>query len=87
MDNSYSSLLSCQDQLKQANLHIDIVSYNAQYTEEEDITDDDSDVLDPISCGCGKVLSSGWLCSDCRTSCKKCHRALANGEACGRCCT
>ncbi|KAG2210517.1 hypothetical protein INT47_002459 [Mucor saturninus] len=57
------------------------------YNEEEEESDRDTisdDDEEPI-CGCGKALSSGWNCTQCRQNCTTCQRALAHEEICSRC--
>lgn len=57
------------------------------YNEEEEESDQDicsDDDEDPM-CGCGKALSSGWDCTQCRQNCTTCQRALTPEEICSRC--
>lgn len=57
------------------------------YNEEEEESDRDTisdDDEEPI-CGCGKALSSGWNCTQCRQNCTTCQRALTYEEICSRC--
>lgn len=44
-----------------------------------------SDMEESVICGCGKVLATGWDCSQCRSNCSSCHRALGPNEICNRC--
>lgn len=46
----------------------------------EDENNDES-----ITCACGKLLSAGWDCIQCRSNCSSCHRALGPNEICNRC--
>ncbi|KAI9469059.1 MAG: hypothetical protein EXX96DRAFT_623969 [Benjaminiella poitrasii] len=52
---------------------------------EEEEDEEENNIKDKIVCACGKVLSTGWLCTECRINCSKCNRALAPNEECGRC--
>ncbi|GAA5813968.1 hypothetical protein MFLAVUS_007458 [Mucor flavus] len=60
--------------------------YKYYNEEEEDSNDEDihSDEEEPM-CGCGKTLTSGWNCIECRHNCTTCHRALTLEEICSRC--
>lgn len=62
------------------------VNRNHVYSEEED-ADEESycGKDDQAICGCGKPLSAGWDCKQCRINCTGCNRALASEEKCGRC--
>ncbi|KAI8083272.1 uncharacterized protein B0P05DRAFT_536756 [Gilbertella persicaria] len=81
------------NQFKNTNVNNNSPPWITQYSEEETTTDDDYDNDDTDDseesavCGCGKPLTSGWYCADCRTNCSKCHRALAPEETCDRCST
>lgn len=57
------------------------------YNEEEEESDQDtySDSDEEPMCGCGKALSSGWNCIQCRHNCTTCQRALTPEEICSRC--
>jgi hypothetical protein len=65
--------------------------YNSSFYNEDD--DDDSSIeegegnseVEQVMCGCGKALSAGWNCTQCRHNCSTCHRALATEEICSRC--
>lgn len=52
---------------------------------QDDDDDDYSDIEASIVCACGKTLSAGWDCSQCRSNCATCHRALGPNEICNRC--
>ncbi|KAI9360286.1 hypothetical protein BD770DRAFT_385232 [Pilaira anomala] len=60
--------------------------YKYYNEEEEDSVDEDTlnDDEEPV-CGCGKTLSSGWNCTQCRHNCTTCQRALTLEEICSRC--
>ncbi|KAK4519920.1 uncharacterized protein ATC70_010164 [Mucor velutinosus] len=51
----------------------------------DDYDDSYSDVEEPVVCACGKALLAGWDCSQCRSNCSTCHRALGPDETCNRC--
>jgi hypothetical protein len=61
------------------------VNTSHQYSEEEEEDDSDYGEDDQAICGCGKPLSAGWDCKQCRTNCTGCNRALASDEKCSRC--
>lgn len=76
------------------NLSIWHQQYNDHYYNEEEDDDFSSvegeekeciEIGGKITCGCGKALSAGWNCTQCRHNCSTCHRALASEEICGRC--
>ncbi|KAG2204869.1 hypothetical protein INT46_009289 [Mucor plumbeus] len=46
---------------------------------------EDEDNAETITCACGKILSAGWDCIQCRSNCCSCHRALGPNEICNRC--
>ncbi|KAI9026634.1 hypothetical protein CLU79DRAFT_742677 [Phycomyces nitens] len=55
-------------------------------TESSILSSDSVPVDTRAVCGCGKLLSPGWECAECRPSCPTCHRALEDANAlCGRC--
>ncbi|KAG1439788.1 hypothetical protein G6F56_012173 [Rhizopus delemar] len=55
--------------------------FSSSEEEEEDYDDELSESI----CACGKTLSAGWCCDDCRINCPTCNRALVPEEVCGRC--
>ncbi|GAN10868.1 hypothetical protein MAM1_0418d10418 [Mucor ambiguus] len=62
-------------------------SEHAYLNSPQDNDDDQtySDMEEAVICGCGKAMSAGWDCSQCRSSCSTCHRALGPNETCNRC--
>lgn len=53
--------------------------------QDDDDNDSFSDMEESVICGCGKALATGWDCSQCRSNCSTCHRALGPNEICNRC--
>lgn len=70
-------------------LHITDQSVNDFYCSSEE-EDEDYDIFDDSEyneaiCACGKKLSAGWNCNQCRMNCSTCQRALLPEEECSRC--
>lgn len=55
--------------------------------EEEDEEEEEQDNNIAPVCECGRVLDSGWQCSNCRRQCPICNRVLSldPDEYCERC--